>query len=206
MLGGGIPCPEQSLKGYRAPSLWFLLYYIIPSGCVHCLIPGTSRPPHLPSPASYPLNFSSPSLSSSPFLLARLLLDYGDHSLLIPPPLGNPQSWPLYCLQTEVQSSLCHDILYDRILAHVDVGLHLFQPKLLNSFYQRGVLSVPFLQSLGLIYLDPLRNPVVETPQQPPNAQGHDPRLCAEEQVGLHYSEVKTPRHPSVRALPNQYS
>ena len=86
----------------------------------------------------------------------------------------------------------CHDILHDLILAPVDVGIHIFQPKFLNSFYKQGVLAVPVLQSIDLIYLDSPRNPVVKTPQQPPNAWGRNPSLCAEEQVSLHYGEVKT--------------
>ena len=86
----------------------------------------------------------------------------------------------------------CHDILHDLILAPVDVGIHIFQPNFLNSFSKQGVLEVPVLQSIDLIYLDSPRNPVVKPPQQPPNERGHNPSLCAEEKVGLHYGEVKT--------------
>ena len=86
----------------------------------------------------------------------------------------------------------CHDILHDLILAPVDVGIHIFQPNFLNSFYKQGVLEVPVLQSIDLIYLYSPCNPVVKRPQKPPNARGHNPSLCAEEQVGLHYDEIKT--------------
>ena len=85
----------------------------------------------------------------------------------------------------------CHDILHNLILAHVDVGIHIFQPKFLNSFSKQGVLAVHVLRSIDLIYLYPPLNPVAKRRQQPPNARGHNPSLCAEEQVGLHYGEVK---------------
>ena len=95
-------------------------------------------------------------------------------------------------LQAEVQNMSCHDILRDLIMAPVDVGLHIFQPNFLNSFSKQGVIAVHVLRSIDLIYLDPPRNPVVKTPQKPPNVRGHNPSLCAEEQVGLHYGEIKT--------------
>ena len=123
---------------------------------------------------------------------------------MLPPLLGNPQSYPLLCLHSEVHNRSRCDIFQDRILAPGDVSIHIFQPNFLHSFPQRRLLAVPALPSPGLIYLDLPHNPVVENPQQLPDVRGHDPILCAEEQDGLHYGEVKTPQHPSVCALPPQ--
>ena len=198
--------PRSVIKGVpgSVPVVFTVLHYPFR----FCFLSHTRSLPSFPSSVTrlLPPKILFPVTFLFPFLLACLLLDYYYQSLLIPPPLGNPKSWPLYCLQAEFQNRLCHDILHDRILAPVYVKIHLFQPNFSNSFSQLGVLAVPVLQSLWLIYLYPPRNPAVETPQHPPDAWGQDPSLCAEEQVSLHYGEVKTPRHPSVRALPTQDS
>ena len=48
-------------------------------------------------------------------------------------------------------------------------------------------------------------HPVLESPQQPPNAWGRDPNICAEEQDGLYYFKVEATQCTSIRSLSPQY-
>ena len=108
-------------------------------------------------------------------------------SLLPPTPLGDLLSRPLIHLQEKLHYSLCHNILHGRILAPGDVGPHLLKINHPHSLLQQGVFIGPVLTVPWLITKDPLIHPVVEYPQQAPNALGHDPSVLSIDKYSLYY-------------------
>ena len=100
---------------------------------------------HIPYPTPTVL-FLFPVPLPFPILLFRLPFSGEYQSLLLPPLLGNPQSWTPLCLQTEVQNRLRHNVLCEHILPPGDVGLHILQPYLLHIFPQWGLLPGPILR------------------------------------------------------------
>ena len=80
---------------------------------------------------------------------------------------------------------LRQNLLRDRITVPGDVGIHLIQSYRQNNLPNQGVFPDPLLLVPWLFTQDPPRHPILESPHQPPDAQGHNPSICDEDQYGL---------------------
>ena len=99
---------------------------------------------------------------------------------LLPPPLGDPESWPPLRLQEKVHNRSRWNVLRDLILAPGDIGINFLQDYRLRSLLQKGVFPGPILPELWLFPQYLPCHPVVESPQQLPNVRGHEPSFCTE--------------------------
>ena len=152
--------------------------------------------PCLPYPYSCPIPL--PLHIPVPSPLTYLPHNLKTQSVLIQPALRDPQYHPTLCLREKFQNRSRCNVLCGCILASGDICLHILQYYLPYSLLQIWVFTVPILPEPWLFNQYSPLHPVVEFLYHPPNALGHDPRLCAKDQDGLHHYKLETTQRPRI--------